>query len=282
MRALFPADVSDLRNHIERLHAAGQSRRTTMARERVISRMARDIRVPLTGATRQHLTSWLARPGWSRATRSIYRYHIQAYYLDLVDCGRLRRKDNPAGALVAVRVPKLAPRPVPDEVLGQILHRARNPYRLYFVLAAFGGLRCAEIAALHTDDVTADVIRVYGKGDKVRLVDTHPLIWSEISAMPRGPVWHLYHDDPVEMAHKVSERCSMYLTRLGFKDVTMHRLRHTFATRLLRPARFGGAGAHIMVVKELLGHESVATTERYCLVGGEERRLAVRALPAVA
>jgi integrase len=280
MRELFPADVSDIRNHIQRLEAAGQSARTTQARERVICRLARELGVPLKTATRELIVSWLARPKWARATRSIYRYHIGAYYLDLTKTGRIRR--NPAGDLPLVRVPKRIPRPVADKALAQILRRSRPPYRRYFVIAAYAGLRCAEIALLHTDDVTPDMITVYGKGDKVRLVDTHDLVWAEVSTLPRGPIWHLPHPDPVEQAHKVSERCSMHLTRLGFPDVTMHRLRATFATRLLRPVRFGGSGAHILMVKELLGHESVAATERYCLVGGEERRLAVRALPAVA
>lgn len=278
MDAISPADVRDLDAHVERMHAAGQSRKTIDARVGVVTRLARDLHKRLRRVRTPTLVTWLARPGWSRNTRSIYRYHIQAYYAWMHETRRIRR--NPAAELPLVKVPRQLPKPVPAAIVTDVLARARDPYRRYILIALFGGLRCAEIATLHTSDVTEDYITVRGKGDKVRLVDTHPLVWDSISSLPPGPVWHLWHPDPVTRAHRLSNRCATYVARLGYRGMSMHRWRHTFATNLLLPVELGGAGADILVVKELLGHESVATTEGYTLVSGIERRRAVRALLA--
>ena len=240
----------------------------------IIARLARDLRRPLTTATTEQLAAWLARPRWSRATRSTYRYHIQAYYAWLADVADL--PVNPAGKLLRVRVPQRPPRPVSVQVLAEILARARNPYRRYILLASHEGLRCGEIAVLRTEHMTRELITVRGKGDKVRYVDTHPLVWAEICRMPPGRIWHLPHHHPDWVAHAVSNYCSVYLTKLGFEDVTMHMFRAYFATEVYR--RTG----NLRVVQELLGHASVATTQRYTSVSDEERRLAVHALPAVA
>jgi hypothetical protein len=59
---------------------------------------------------------------------------------------------------------------------------------------------------------------------------------------------------------------------LGEADITPHRLRHAFATHLLR------AGADIATVSDLLGHSSIAVTSMYLHASGETRRSAVELL----
>jgi integrase/recombinase XerC len=59
--------------------------------------------------------------------------------------------------------------------------------------------------------------------------------------------------------------------RVGLSDVTPHTLRHSFATHLLE------GGASIAVVRELLGHESMLTTQRYLAVSGEHLRVSYQA-----
>lgn len=265
-----------LATHAEYLRAAGQSPRTITARVDVITRLARHLGTPLPLATTQHLAAFLAHPSWTRATRAAYRYHIRGYFGWLHLTGVI--DIDPSRTLAVVRVPKPPPRPITDGVLKQILTRAKDPYQRYYLLAAYAGLRCQEIATLTTYQVNADLIKVLGKGDKTRYVDTHPVVWESVSRLPPGPVFHLWSPDtPVEyLATKMSRASNDRLMRLGFRDVSMHMLRHWFGTTAYRLTH------DLRAVQELLGHTSIASTQRYTKVSSEERRLVVRALPTVA
>ena len=60
--------------------------------------------------------------------------------------------------------------------------------------------------------------------------------------------------------------------RAGIEGLTFHDLRHTFASRLVR------FGVDLITVKDLLGHYSVKTTERYTHSNQEQKRNAVELL----
>ena len=86
------------------------------------------------------------------------------------------RPDDPVERLRSVRIPQNAPRPVPEDVLRAALARASradvrasNP-RLMILLAAYAGLRAAEIAQVRREDLDDDLLRVDGKGGKIRVV----------------------------------------------------------------------------------------------------------------
>ena len=61
--------------------------------------------------------------------------------------------------------------------------------------------------------------------------------------------------------------------QLGIQDFSLHDLRRTFATRLLQ------MGGDINVVRQTMGHASIATTQRYDRRGEDEVRRLVRRLP---
>ncbi|HHH42051.1 MAG TPA: site-specific integrase [Chloroflexi bacterium] len=83
--------------------------------------------------------------------------------------------------------------------------------------------------------------------------------------------------DPTSCGHLfVGQRRLLGLRALGEAagvEVTPHRLRHTFATRLLREA-----GADLVTVAALLGHENVATTAIYTQPGEADLVRAVEGL----
>ena len=54
-------------------------------------------------------------------------------------------------------------------------------------LGRFAGLRRGEIARVQTDDVLDDVLRVVGKGGRVRLVPLHPVLAGQLAR--RAPGW---------------------------------------------------------------------------------------------
>lgn len=277
----FLPDVEEhLAAHIRHLQAAARSPATISARVDVILRARWEVGVPLATATTQQLATWLARPGWSRSTRSIYRYHVRAYLSWMYEAGLCDR--DPSHGLAQVRLPKRLPKPITDETLAEILAKAKEPFRTYILIAAYGGLRCAEIAALDRDDITQQAMTVLGKGGKVRIVPTHPKIWEAVRKRPSGPIFHVAGVPPDLAGRVMSRTCCNYLIRLGYRGVSMHRFRHTFATRMLRAEEQGGAGANIRIVQRLLGHASLQSTEVYTAVTDEELRIAVQKLPAVA
>lgn len=122
------------------------------------------------------------------------------------------------------------------------------------------GLRASEIGTIQESDVPADgFITVLGKGEKYRRVPLNRISASVVRAWchefkPKpgvGSPWAGFD------RHKISYIVKTVAKRSGMKGAGPHRLRHSFATHLLQ------GGADLRVVQELLGHNSIETTEGY-------------------
>ena len=221
-------------------------------------------------ATADDVVAWLSdHPGWSPETRKSARASVALLYRWGLSTGRCDH--DPTLGVPAVRVPRALPRPVPEAVLARALVRATPRDRLALLLAAQAGLRCAEIAAVHSDDVQGGTLAVRGKGGRQRLVPIHPDL-APLLADVRG--WAF--PSPVRPGeHELAASISARLSRLLGPRWTAHQLRHRFATMAL-------AGTmDLRAVQELLGHASVATTERYTAVTDPRLAAAVRCVPSL-
>jgi integrase/recombinase XerC len=137
------------------------------------------------------------------------------------------------------------------------------------------GLRVSELVSLDWRDLdlSARVLRVMGKGGKERMVPFGRQAaaalgawlgaWDEVrqrdeSADPEAEPVFLHHRGGRLSDRSVRRVLDRYVDRAALAaGVHPHTLRHTFATHLLE------GGADLRAIQELLGHSSLATTQRY-------------------
>lgn len=133
------------------------------------------------------------------------------------------------------------------------------------------GLRVSELAALRWRDLDAALrlVRVQGKGAKQRIVPIGRPALDALARYRRAAAqqrWPTGEDDRVFVnarggpltTRSVARRVAAAVRRSRISaDASPHTLRHSFATHLLT------AGADLRAIQELLGHSSLATTERY-------------------
>lgn len=131
------------------------------------------------------------------------------------------------------------------------------------------GIRCAELVNISMGDLNLDdkTIRIFGKGRKERFVLFGEKAKGKLveyldkeRLKPYGPT------DPLFLtirktrlnARTVQRVIEMFRSFLNIeRKITPHKIRHSFATHMLNQ------GADLRVVQELLGHRSLASTERY-------------------
>jgi integrase/recombinase XerC len=241
-------------------------------------------REPLLGdVTRMSLRSWLGRAGEALAPASIARKlsSVRALYVFLGRTGETR--ENPAALLASPKLTRGLPLVLRPESAAEVIECAEaSPGggvealrdRLMLELLYGSGLRVSELFQLDIDAVSVRdaEVRVVGKGRKERVV---PLSGKALEAL------EAYLPRRSELRHPktgVLDERALLVTRLGRRlsvrriqrlvqrygalgagrpDLHPHALRHSCATHLLE------GGADLRVIQELLGHASLATTQRY-------------------
>lgn len=203
--------------------------------------------------TTEQIVQTFARQQWKPETRKAYRNTISSFFRWLHKSGR--RSDDPSLDVPRVKKPHAHPRPCPDRYIAAAMEMATTSERLMIRLGAECGLRRGEIARVHSDDVVADSagrsLIVRGKGDKQRIVPL-PDDLACIIMDARGYLFPGRFGGHVEESY-----IGDHISRLLPDGYAAHMLRHRFATTAY-------AATHdLFVVAELLGHESVETTEHY-------------------
>lgn len=129
---------------------------------------------------------------------------------------------------------------------------------LLLLLLYGGGLRVSEACGLKKTDILKSTrqIRVNGKGGKERLVALPDLFWQALNRHSLDSEY-LFGDLPMNprKAYAVVRECGQRAQLLS--PLHPHALRHSFATHLLT------SGTDLRALQELLGHSSLAATQKY-------------------
>lgn len=203
--------------------------------------------------TTEQIVQAFARQQWKPETRKAYRNTISSFFRWLHKSGR--RADDPSLDVPRVKKPHAHPRPCPDRYITAAMEQATSSEKLMVRLGAECGLRRGEIARVHSDDVVADSaghsLIVRGKGDKQRIVPLPDDLANTVMET-KGYLFPGRFGGHVEESY-----IGDHISRLLPDGYAAHTLRHRFATTAY-------AATHdLFVVAELLGHESVETTEHY-------------------
>ena len=251
------------------LRAAGLSAQTIKSRRYKMVHLA-TLLMPSgpEDVTTEQIVQAFARQQWKPETRKAYRNTISSFFRWLHKSGR--RSDDPSLDVPRVKKPHAHPRPCPDRYIAAALKMATTSERLMIRLGAECGLRRGEIARVHSDDVVADSagrsLIVRGKGDKQRIVPL-PDDLAGIIMDARGYLFPGRFGGHVEESY-----IGDHISRLLPDGYAAHTLRHRFATTAY-------AATHdLFVVAELLGHESVETTEHYVAMPDGRLREAMAAV----
>lgn len=161
-----------------------------------------------------------------------------------------------------------------------------NRERDFLIIQLLGltGMRVSELVGLNWTDINfeTETIRVIGKGNKERLIPIagplQPLLIEYRQLSREGALFQNEKGKRIAVRtvqHVLKghiERLKPYLPFLTYKQVTPHKLRHTFATRLAM------SGIDVLTIQQLLGHESVSTTQVYAHIGDEQKKHAISGL----
>lgn len=232
--------------------------------------------VTLTTVARSDIEAWLSLTPLSNRTRGLYVTRLDVLFRWMVD--EELRDGSPCARIPKPKLPRSVPRPVPTAGLQTALELADDRTALMLCLAAYAGLRRAEIAALTREHVLDDrdppLLLIWGKGSKERLVPIGPVVRDAmiVYGLPEhGPIFP--GRDGCLSAQSVGLIISKHLRSCGV-DATAHQGRHWFASQLYRTS------GDLRVTQEMMGHASPSTTAVYAAWSPERAVTAIAALPS--
>lgn len=240
--------------------------------------------------------SWLARdrPGQKQlgigvAARARKLVAVRSFF-DYLVLKRNLLSVNPAADIDAPRLRKSLPVYLTESNAVKLLDAVRGPAyeRDFCILLLFlsCGMRVSELAGLNLNDVVGETVRVLGKGNKERILYLNPACQQAIKdylAVRDGTNVHTQDKDALFLSRnhrRISVDSIQMLVKktaaaagLDAKRCSPHKLRHTAATMMLQN------GVDVRTLQEVLGHESLNTTQIYTHIDSEGLRTAAKANP---
>ena len=201
------------------------------------------------------------------AIRSFFQYCVRKKWIP----------DNPARAVSTPKQDKHVPSFLSEEEMNIFLDLPRSDKaldlrdRAMIELLYATGIRVSELVGINLEDVNFGerLIRIRGKGKKERIIPFGSKAEESLreylrarSSIAKGQI----EEKPLFLNYKgkkltprsVERVVDKYIRRSAIRrKISPHSLRHSFASHLL------GRGADLRVIQELLGHESLATTQKY-------------------
>lgn len=235
--------------------------------------------------------SWLARDrhgkkqmGLSVSARARKLVAVRSFF-DYLLLKRELISSNPAADIDAPRLRKTLPVYLNEPDAVKLLDAVRGPYAerdfCMLLLLLSCGMRVSELAGLNLKDVNGETVRVLGKGNKERILYLNPAcqqaIQDYLSVRDETNV-HPKDQDALFLSRNhrrisvdsiqilVKRTCSA--AGLDPERYSPHKLRHTAATLMLQN------GVDVRTLQEVLGHESLNTTQIYTHIDNEGLRTA--------
>lgn len=227
-------------------------------------------------ATLREFLRWITELGMSTTSQARILSGIKAFYNYLLMEDLITK--NPAELLESPKLKRKLPEVLDvheiDLMVEQIDHSKPEGMRNKAIIETMFscGLRVSELVGLKFADIsyTDEFVRVMGKGNKERLIPIGSIALKAIKLYKDTVRSHITaqtgHTDTVFLNSRgkgLSRVMIFYIIkdlakRAGIhKNISPHTMRHSFATCLVE------AGADLRAVQQMLGHESITTTEIY-------------------
>lgn len=215
---------------------------------------------------------------------------LRSFYRAIVAMGHLDHSANPLAGFPSIKaVPRKLPISLNAEQVGHLLAQPRADTvigvrdRALLALLYGTGIRASECSGLRCGqvDLAGLTISVRGKGGHERSIPLNPQLAEVLKvytlargpALPTAPFLRSRFGRPLSRG-AIYERVRTWgqRSRIGV-PLCPHRLRHTFATHLVR------AGVGLVTIRDLLGHRQITSTQIYLHVTAEDLRSAAARHP---
>lgn len=256
--------------------------------DRISKIRTEDIYAFLLYANKDRGNQWAARSRKLSSIRSLFKYLVaKRHYLDV----------DPSANLDTPRSKRSLPKVLSLEESVLLLEAVENDressfrVRDYAILTLFlnCGMRVSELVGINLSDIDSELrsLRVTGKGNKERIIYLNEACRSALAAYieeRRSMKYASIHDKALFLS-RLEQRISVktvqalvykYLNMAGLeaKHYSVHKLRHTAATLM-----YQSGNVDVRVLKDILGHEQLNTTQIYTHVSNEHMEQAMAQNP---
>jgi site-specific recombinase XerD len=215
---------------------------------------------------------------------------LRGFYKAMVAMGHLDHRKNPLAYFPTMKAPKrkFADTLTPEEVKNLVNQPGTDTLmglrdRTMMILLYGTGIRASECSGIREKDIDLEAmtVRVLGKGGSERTVPLNPDVARALAEFrlarggaERNTPFFRSRKGKAMSRNAIYERVRTHSRRAKIaKRVSPHRIRHTFATHLVR------AGVNLVTLRDLLGHRQLSSTQIYIHMTAEDLRKATTKHP---